>query len=129
MALTQSSSWFEQNAPDWARESATFIGNIWNDGAYGLTYGEITIAVVIIMIALMIRGLFARLIVKTIMRLASGTKSGFDLDLTRAISDAVDVKGNQVHFSGKYQHDLDLSFLSPKSLLASSISSLITSTR
>ena len=75
MALTQSSSWFEQNAPDWARESATFIGNIWNDGAYGLTYGEITIAVVIIMIALMIRGLFARLIVKTIMRLASGTTS------------------------------------------------------
>ena len=48
MALTQSSSWFEQNAPDWARESATFIENIWNDGAYGLTYGEITIAVLII---------------------------------------------------------------------------------
>ena len=86
MALTRSSSWFEQNAPDWARESATFIGNIWNDGAYGLTYGEITIAVVIITIALMIRGLFARLIVKTIMRLASGTKSGFDDALVQSIA-------------------------------------------
>ena len=92
LALTQSSSWFEQNAPDWARESATFIGNIWNDGAYGLTYGEITIAVVIIMIALMIRGLFARLIVKTIMRLASGTKSGFDDALVQSIATPLKIK-------------------------------------
>ena len=43
MALTQSSNWLDQNAPDWARESATFIGNIWNDGAYGLTLSLIHI--------------------------------------------------------------------------------------
>ena len=86
MASPQMPAWFEQNAPAWARESATFIGNVWNDGAYGLTYGEITIAVVIILIALMIRGLFARVIVKTIMRVASGTKTGFDDALVKSIA-------------------------------------------
>ena len=86
MDETQLPDWFANNAPEWALEPATFIASVWNDGAYGLTYGEITIAVIIIMIAMMVRGLFARIMVKTVMRFASGTKSGFDDALVKSIS-------------------------------------------
>ena len=48
MEDSQLPDWFANAAPDWALEPAAFIASVWNDGAYGLTYGEITIAVLII---------------------------------------------------------------------------------
>ena len=78
--------WFDQNAPQWAREAALYIATVWNEGDYGLTYGEIITSVVIIVIALMVRGLFARIVVASIMRVASGTKTRMDDALVNSIS-------------------------------------------
>lgn len=86
MAIPNISTWFDQNAPDWAKEAASYVATIWNEGAYGLTYGEIVTAVIIIMIALLVRGLFARIIVSSIMRFASGTSSKFDDALSESVS-------------------------------------------
>ena len=76
--LQSISSWFDQNAPQWAQDSASYIATVWNQGDYGLTYGEIITAVVIVVIALLVRGLFARIIVSSVMRLTAGTKTRFD---------------------------------------------------
>ena len=79
-------SWFDQNAPQWAQDTASYIASVWNQGDYGLTYGEIITAVFIVMVALMVRGLFARVIVASIMRVASGTKTRLDDALINSIS-------------------------------------------
>ena len=79
-------SWFDQNAPQWAQDTASYIASVWNQGDYGLTYGEIIMAVFIVMVALMVRGLFARVIVASIMRVASGTKTRLDDALINSIS-------------------------------------------
>ncbi|KCZ85740.1 small conductance mechanosensitive ion channel (MscS) family protein [Hyphomonas adhaerens MHS-3] len=78
--------WFDQNAPQWARDAASYIATIWNQGNYGLTYGEIITAVLIVVIALLVRGLFARIIVSSIMRLTAGTKTRFDDALVNSIA-------------------------------------------
>jgi MscS family membrane protein len=78
--------WFDQNAPLWARDAAGYIATVWNQGDYGLTYGEIFTAVLIVAVALMVRGLFARIIVSSIMRLTAGTKTRLDDALVNSIS-------------------------------------------
>ena len=52
MAIITLPPWFDENAPQWAKDTVIYIGTIWNQGAYGLTYGEIFMAVVIVLIAL-----------------------------------------------------------------------------
>lgn len=78
--------WFDENAPQWARDAASYIATIWNEGDYGLTYGEIITSVIIVLIAIAVRGLFARLIVASIMRISAGTKTRLDDALVNSIS-------------------------------------------
>lgn len=86
MAIITLPPWFDENAPQWAKDTAIYIGTIWNQGAYGLTYGEIFTAVVIVLIALMVRGLFARIVATTVMRLTAGTKTRLDDALVDSVS-------------------------------------------
>jgi MscS family membrane protein len=86
LAASDFSDWFNQTAPQWAKDTVTYIATIWTQGDYGLTYGEIITAVIIVMIALLIRGLFARIIVSTIVRLSAGTKTQLDDALVNSIS-------------------------------------------
>ena len=50
--------WLSQNLPEWALEGFNYVTGIWNEGAYGFTYGQIFTIVAIILFSLIIRGLF-----------------------------------------------------------------------
>lgn len=84
--VDEMATWFDQNAPDWLKDAFSGIAEIWNEGAYGLTYGEIITAVGIILLALVIRTLLARLTVNWALRAVSGTKSGIDDTMVRSIA-------------------------------------------
>ncbi|MEZ5952928.1 MAG: mechanosensitive ion channel family protein [Hyphomonas sp.] len=86
IALTQVSAWWDANAPGWAKDAFAYLQSIWNEGAYGLTYGQIITITGIILFSLMVRGLFARTFVRWITRLASGTKTKLDDVLVKAIA-------------------------------------------
>jgi len=79
-------TWLDQNAPQSVKDAAIYIASIWNEGAYGLTFGEIVISVLILMVAIALRGLFARLVVASIMRVAAGTKTQADDALVKSIA-------------------------------------------
>lgn len=72
--------------PPWAQTALDYIIGIWNEGAFGFTYGEIISAVGIILLALFLRGIFARTIVRYITRLAAGSKTQFDDALVKVIA-------------------------------------------
>ena len=78
--------WWTANAPTWAKESINHVRSIWHEGAYGLTYGEIITVTGILVVALLIRGIFARTIVRWITRAAAGTKTEIDDALVRAVA-------------------------------------------
>jgi MscS family membrane protein len=84
--LQQVATWFDQNAPQWARDAWAYLASIWYEGAYGLTYGQIITIVGIVLFSLMIRGLFARTFVRWITRLAAGTTTQLDDVLVKAIA-------------------------------------------
>ncbi|MEQ9507178.1 MAG: mechanosensitive ion channel family protein [Hyphomonas sp.] len=84
--MERSSAWLGRNSPDWAKDAYTYLASIWSEGAYGFTYGQIIVAVGIIMIALIVRNLLARRLVGWTMRLVSGTKSGVDDALMKSIA-------------------------------------------
>lgn len=80
------STWFDGNAPQWAKDALAYLDSIWHEGAYGLTYGQIITIVGIVLFSLMIRGLFARTFVRWITQLAAGTKTRMDDVLVKAIA-------------------------------------------
>lgn len=84
--LARAESWLEQNAPEWALNAWNYLGDIWGEGAYGLTYGQIITAVGILFISLIIRGLFARTVVRSISRFAAGTETQLDDALVKSIA-------------------------------------------
>ncbi len=75
-----------ETLPVWARDASAYVARIWNEGAYGLTYGDIFIAVGILLVSIVIRGLFARTVVRAITRAAAGTETNLDDALVKAIS-------------------------------------------
>lgn len=77
---------WDANAPAWAKDAADYLASIWDEGAYGLTYGEIITVTLIMSVALLIRGFFARTIVLWITRAAAGTETKIDDALVYAIS-------------------------------------------
>ena len=79
-------AWWNDNAPGWAQDALAYLQSIWNEGAYGLTYGQIITITGIILFSLMVRGLFARTFVRWITRLAAGTKTKMDDVLVKAIA-------------------------------------------
>lgn len=78
--------WVEATMPGWFSEAWAYLAGIWNEGAFGFTYGEITLAVLILLIALLVRGVFARTVVRSITRAAAGTKTNVDDALVKAIA-------------------------------------------
>ncbi len=78
--------WISNNIPEWAQGSVNNLLEIWNQGAYGFTYGQIVIIVCILLISLIIRGLFSRIIVRGIARAAAGTETQIDDALVKAIA-------------------------------------------
>lgn len=78
--------WMVEQMPPWAIEGWNYLTRIWYEGAYGFTYGQIIIIVGILLVSLIIRGLFARTIVRAITRAAAGTETKFDDALVKAIA-------------------------------------------
>ncbi len=72
--------------PGWARDGMNYLRDIWDQGALGLTYGEIITIVGVMLVALLIRGLFARTVVRAITRAAAGTKSNIDDALVKTVA-------------------------------------------
>ena len=79
-------TWMSDNLPDWANEGVDSLMQIWNEGAYGFTYGQIVIIVAILLFSLVIRGLFSRIVVRGIARAAAGTETQFDDAVVKAIA-------------------------------------------
>lgn len=78
--------WASENLPAWVLESFDNLVRIWDEGAYGYTYGQIITIVGIILISLIVRGIFSRTVVRSIARAAAGTKTKFDDALVKAIA-------------------------------------------
>jgi MscS family membrane protein len=60
---------------------------VWHTGVFGVTYGTIFSAIGVLLLALLLRGLFARTIVRWISRAARGTKTKLDDAVVKAISE------------------------------------------
>ena len=63
----------------------TLIKDVWQEGFLGINIGQILIAIFIIVLFILIRGLFSRFILATFHRIARRTKSQIDDDLLNAI--------------------------------------------
>ncbi|MEM8615984.1 MAG: mechanosensitive ion channel family protein, partial [Pseudomonadota bacterium] len=62
------------------------LQDVFSRGAFGLTYGEITIATLILLFSIFIRGVFARTIVRGLARLADKSENQFDDALVEAVA-------------------------------------------
>lgn len=79
--------------PDWMsgmpkslQDGYLYISDIWYQGIWNLTYGEILTAIGILLLAVAIRGLFARTVIRSITKAAAGTKTNLDDALVTTIS-------------------------------------------
>lgn len=79
-------NWWDRNAPNWATNATDYIGSIWNEGAYGLTFGQIITVFLIMGFAIIVRGIFARTLVVWITNWAAGSTTKIDDALVKAIS-------------------------------------------
>ncbi len=79
-------SWVIENTPEWALEGLSNLIAIWDEGAYGFTYGQIITVTGILLLALIIRGIFARTIVRWITRAAAGTETQIDDAIVKVIA-------------------------------------------
>lgn len=79
-------SWWQQNAPEWASNATAYVAAVWNEGAYGLTFGQIILVFLIMSVAILLRGVIARTFVVWATRWASGSESKIDDKLVKAIA-------------------------------------------
>lgn len=84
--MNELGNWWDSNAPAWASDATDYIGRIWNEGAYGLTFGQIITVFLIMGFAIIVRGLFARTLVVWITKWAAGSATKIDDALVKAIS-------------------------------------------
>ncbi|OZB13450.1 MAG: mechanosensitive ion channel protein MscS [Hyphomonas sp. 34-62-18] len=84
--MNELGNWWDRNAPTWASDATDYIGRIWNEGAYGLTFGQIITVFLIMGFAIIVRGLFARTLVVWITKWAAGSATKIDDALVKAIS-------------------------------------------
>lgn len=84
--VTEIESWWHRNAPGWATDATDYIGAIWNEGAYGLTFGQIILVFLIMSVAILLRGFLARTFVVWATRWAGGSDSQIDDKLVKAIA-------------------------------------------
>lgn len=85
--------WWPDNIvlPDWANDALIYFANIWDQGPFGMvdggiTYGQMFTALGVMLLALIIRGLFARTVVRAITRAAAGTETNLDDALVKSIA-------------------------------------------
>ena len=71
---------------EFINEAIAYLSDIFSRGAFGLTYGEITLALVILLFAIFIRGIFARTVVRGLARLADKSTNTYDDALVEAIA-------------------------------------------
>lgn len=77
--------WIE--VPQWALDAWADLIRVWHTGVFDVTYGAIFSAVGVLLVAIVLRGLFARTIVRWITQAARGTKTQLDDALVKAISE------------------------------------------
>ncbi len=85
LLTTTTPAWVSQ-LPPWGQDAYAYIIKIWFQGVFDLTYGQIFSAVGIMLLALAIRGLFARTIIRAVTKAAAGTKTNLDDALVTTIS-------------------------------------------
>lgn len=74
------------NLPQWGQDAYEYFAFLWDDGPFGLTWGQILAATGILLLALIIRGIFARTVIRGITKAAAGTKTNLDDALVTTIS-------------------------------------------
>ena len=79
-------NWWQSNAPGWATDATSYLASIWNEGAYGLTFGQIILVFLIMSFAILLRGLFARTLVVWVTRWAAGSSTRIDDALVKAVA-------------------------------------------
>lgn len=79
-------NWWQRNAPAWASDATSYVAGIWNEGAYGLTFGQIITVTLIMGIAILLRGFLAHTLVNWIAQWAAGSKTRIDDALIKAIA-------------------------------------------
>jgi MscS family membrane protein len=87
--MDQLPDWWPRIAgpPPWAQEAIAYFETLWSQGVFGMTYGQIFTVVGVLLLALLVRGLFARTVVRAITRAAAGTKTNLDDALVKSISE------------------------------------------
>ncbi len=85
LLTTTTPAWVSQ-LPPWGQDAYAYIVKVWFQGVFDLTYGQIFSAVGIMLLALAIRGLFARTIIRAVTKAAAGTKTNLDDALVTTIS-------------------------------------------
>jgi len=73
--------------PPWATDAVDYFATVWNQGVFDLTYGQIFTMAGVMLLALLIRGLFARTVVRAITRAAAGTQTNLDDALVKSVSE------------------------------------------
>ena len=68
-------------------DGISYLGGIWNLGIFGVSYGAMIQAAGVILIALILRGLFARWVLALLRQAAKGTKNKIDDALIEALSE------------------------------------------
>ena len=63
-------------APTYVHDSLSFLQQAWNVGVWGLSYGDIVLAAGIVLTVLILRGLFARWILRILRATISRTRPG-----------------------------------------------------
>lgn len=77
---------FVAKLPQQLQDGIAYLQSIWDQGAFGMTYGDIIIATSIMLFAFIVRGLFANTVVRAISRAAAGTKTNLDDALVATIA-------------------------------------------
>ncbi len=72
--------------PRWGQDAYDYFAFLWSEGPFGLTWGQILLAISILLISLVVRGLFARTVIRYITSKAAGTKTNLDDALVTTIS-------------------------------------------
>ena len=91
MGKIQEAPEWTASLPTWAQDAYAYMVDIWFKGVFDLTYGQIFLALGIMLAALMLRGLFARFVVRAITRAAAGTRTNLDDALVSTISEPLKI--------------------------------------
>ena len=78
-------AWID-SMPVWAQDAWEYAAVLWEEGVFGIAYGQIMLAIFVVLLSFVIRGLFARTVIRYFTRLAAGSKTNLDDALVSTIS-------------------------------------------